>query len=123
MLCSVVGTVITGDRRGRVLGFPTANVALAGNDEIDNGVYAALVDVDGVRWPAAVNVGTRPTVDDSGRRLLEAHLLDFTDDIYGAEITVHLVTRLRAERKFESLDALVAQLRADVSHARALLIG
>jgi riboflavin kinase/FMN adenylyltransferase len=115
------GTVIGGDRRGRTIGFPTANLL----NEVEllpaHGVYAVHARVDGgPHLAGAANIGVRPTVD--GTRLsIEIHLLDFDADIYGAELTVELVARIRGEQRFAGLDALVAQIRADVAQVRARL--
>ena len=117
----LVGTVIAGDQRGRTIGFPTANLLLRTELLPANGVYAVRVRVDGTAArPGVMNLGTRPTVD--GTRLSpEVHLLDFAGDLYGRELAVELVARLRAEVRFVSLDALVAQIRLDAEQARALL--
>lgn len=118
---ALTGTVISGDRRGRTIGFPTANL----ENEVEllpaNGVYAVRASVDrGAPLPAVLNVGTRPTVD--GTRLsIETHVLDFDGDLYGRELRVDLVARLREERRFPALDALVAQIREDVARAREIL--
>lgn len=118
---ALTGTVIAGDRRGRTIGFPTANL----ENEVElvpaNGVYATLATVDrGAPRAAVTNVGTRPTVD--GTRLsIETHVLDFDGDLYGRDLRVELVARLREERRFPGLDALVAQIGADVAAAREIL--
>ncbi len=110
----VRGPVIKGDQRGRTIGFPTANLAVW--DELmlpGNGVYSTYIRVRGERYQAATNVGTRPTVD--GLKLtVEAHILDFDDDIYGEDVRVEFVRRLRPEMKFAGLDELKAQIAADV---------
>ncbi len=112
------GEVIGGDRRGRELGFPTANIAprplLACPA---NGVYACRVGLH----LAAVNVGVRPTFADGQGLLVEAHLLDFSGDLYGQQLTVEFVARLRGEERFDSVDALIAQMRLDVELVRKLL--
>lgn len=121
-LYCVRGPVVKGDQRGRTIGFPTANLALW--DELllpANGVYATYAWVRGHRWPAATNVGVRPTVNGSGVTV-EAHLLDFDDDIYGEEVRLEFVHHIRPEMKFPSLDALRAQIRADVEQVRLNLI-
>jgi len=118
---AVVGRVVPGDRRGRTIGFPTANLAVD-PATTPHGVYAGYVArADGTLHPAAVNVGRRPTFEHDGVVLLEAHLVDFDDDLYGETITVHLVAFLRPERRLPSIDALVEQLRADVAAVRSLL--
>ncbi len=120
----VEGVVEHGDARGRLLGFPTANLSLDGLHRPRSGVYAALVDVlDGPhrgRWPAAVNVGDRPTFG-GGKVNLEAYLLDFDGDLYGATISVALVAWLRPELRFDGPEPLVARMRRDVAEARERL--
>lgn len=111
----VEGTVVEGDRRGRELGFPTAN--LVPDDRLaipGHGVYAAFAN--GV--PAAVNVGVRPTFDSGRGVLIEAHLIDRAEDLYGATLRVAFVERLRGERRFGGVEQLVAQMRIDVDEAK-----
>jgi riboflavin kinase/FMN adenylyltransferase len=120
----VSGVVETGDQRGRLLGFPTANLPLSIDDVLlSDGVYAGYVHLEsGQRVPAAVSVGRRPTFyADRGLALLEAHLLDFSGDLYGQQITVELVARLRGQVAFDGPDALVRQLRTDVERCREVL--
>jgi riboflavin kinase/FMN adenylyltransferase len=113
--------VVTGDRRGRLLGFPTANLHLrAGLVLPADGVYAVQAEVDGRRHPAVLNVGVRPTFG-GRRRTIEAHLLDFEGDLYRRWLRVHLVDRLRGEMAFAGPDALKAAIAADVAHARRVL--
>lgn len=124
---AISGTVVRGDGRGRSLGIPTANLDGIVEQVPPHGVYAALVDqVDpgGVArklGTAAVNIGVRPTV--AAGFSVEAHLHDFDADVYGASLRLHLVSRLRDERRFASVDELVAQIRADVESARAVTAG
>ena len=109
------GEVVGGDRRGRELGMPTAN--LIPDDRIvipGHGVYAATVD----GRPAAVNVGVRPTFETGRGVLIEAHLIDFEGDLYGRSIRIAFLERLRGERRFESVEGLAEQMRADVEQAR-----
>jgi riboflavin kinase/FMN adenylyltransferase len=114
----VAGTVVAGDRRGRELGFPTANIRLDPDSEVPAfGVYAARVD----RRAAAVSIGVRPTFGDGLEPLLEAHLLDYSGDLYGRELSVQLLAYLRPERRFDSVEALVEQMNADVAAVRAVL--
>ncbi len=118
------GRVVEGDRRGRTIGFPTANLPVPGIMAWPaDGVYAAwCTRADGTRWPAAVNIGSRPTFHDRDEsRVLEAHLIDFDGDLYGEEIRVAFVNRLRGERRFSGVDELVRQLERDVEQARELL--
>ncbi|MBM4366825.1 MAG: bifunctional riboflavin kinase/FAD synthetase [Deltaproteobacteria bacterium] len=107
------GTVVHGDHLGRTLGFPTANLSLAEELRPGHGVYAARVG----EHLAVVNVGLRPTVSGQAFRF-EVHLLDFSGDLYGQHLRVALVEKLRDERRFESVDALRAQIARDVDHAR-----
>ncbi len=120
----VEGPVIKGDQRGRTIGFPTANVAMGGYLVPALGVYAIKVEiVDGAHsgsYFGVANVGKRPTFDKQDI-LLEAHLFDFDGDIYGATVRVSFVGHIRAEQKFDGLDALKAQIAADCDLARDLL--
>jgi riboflavin kinase / FMN adenylyltransferase len=117
---AIDGTVVAGDARGRTLGFPTANLC-TGNELLPpHGVYATTAIIAGIVRPSVTNIGVRPTVDDSGRVLVETHILGFNADLYGVPLRVGFVQRLRDERAFESLDALKAQIAADCSRARVL---
>lgn len=116
---SIVGTVIEGDKRGRTIGFPTANIALKGLAYPPQGVYGVRVKSDGTWYLGAANIGTRPTVDPSRREpLLEVHLLDFNGDLYGKEIEVEFLFHVRNEQKFSGLEALKNQLARDVAEIR-----
>ena len=118
----VTGAVIHGHGRGaRLLGFPTANIA------IDNGllvpaagIYAVRVELQGQIYPAVANIGTCPTFDNQ-ELSLEVYLLDFDRDIYGERLAVQFVQRLRDERRFNDLPALVAQIKKDVAAARQIV--
>lgn len=115
------GEVVGGDRRGRSIGFPTANVQLPSGMAIpQRGVYAARVRVGARLFPAVVNIGVRPTFDGYDE-LIEAHLLDFEDELYGKVIGVLFERRLRDEQRFAGIDALVAQIGSDVEAARGVL--
>jgi riboflavin kinase/FMN adenylyltransferase len=114
------GTVAEGDRRGRTIGFPTANLSTANELLPPFGEYATTATIDGVVHPSVTNIGVRPTVDQSGRVSIETHVFDFDRDIYGATIRVGFVQRLRDERAFESLDGLRAQIDADCRSSRVL---
>jgi riboflavin kinase / FMN adenylyltransferase len=120
----VRGIVVVGDKRGRLLGFPTANV------EVPNlvclpadGVYAGWYErPDGQVYPCAINLGRRPTFyEHADHSLLEAHLLDFAGDLYGERAEVRFVHFLRSERKFDGVDALISQLKRDIEGARHIL--
>jgi riboflavin kinase/FMN adenylyltransferase len=111
------GEVVGGDRRGRELGFPTANLVPDPRLVMPgHGVYAAFAN----GHPAAVNVGTRPTFDSDRGVLIETHLIDFEGDLYGENLRVAFVERLRPELAFDDVDALVAQMGADVEEARRI---
>lgn len=119
---AVRGLVSHGDKRGRLLGFPTANVALGRHLEPARGVYAVTVRLaDGRVFPGVANIGRRPTVNDTLESRLEVNLFDFEGDLYGTEVSVSLHTLLRAERKFDGLDALKAQIARDATWARDYL--
>lgn len=117
------GPVVPGDRRGHRIGFPTANIAVWGEQVIPaNGVYAGWAALGDARFMAVTNVGVRPTFN--GRDVtVEAHLLDFDRDIYGERLSVTFERRLRPEMRFNGVDALVAQIRADAAAGRAFLSG
>jgi riboflavin kinase/FMN adenylyltransferase len=114
----VRGVVVMGDQRGRTIGFPTANLDVWEEQLLPtNGVYGAFAWVNDRRYVAATNVGVRPTVN--GRHVtVEAHLLDFDGDLYGQELKLDFITHVRPEMKFAGLDALKAQIRADVETIR-----
>jgi riboflavin kinase/FMN adenylyltransferase len=111
------GEVVHGDERGRELGFPTANIV---PDEAfvcpGHGVYACLAD----GHPAAVSIGVRPTFKTGRGELIEAYLLDFDGDLYGRELCLEFLERLRGERRFETVDALIEQMHDDVARARLI---
>jgi riboflavin kinase / FMN adenylyltransferase len=109
--------VVEGDKRGRTLGFPTANVVP--NDELvcpGHGVYAAFAN--GI--PAAVNVGVRPTFETGRGVLVESYLIDHESDLYGRQLRIAFIARLRGEKRFESVEELTAQMDRDVEMAREL---
>jgi riboflavin kinase/FMN adenylyltransferase len=120
----IEGRVEMGDRLGRTIGFPTANLSLADYLRPAAGVYAVRVGIEdgaATRWlGGAANLGWRPTVGGKDLRL-EAHLFDFDGDLYGKHLRVALIAHLRPERRFDGLDALKAQIAADCDKARAIL--
>jgi len=118
------GPVVTGDQRGRLLGFPTANVEVSNLMSLPaDGVYAGWYERPGGEvHPCAINLGRRPTFyEHADSSLLEAHLLDFDDDLYAEQASVRFTHFLRSERKFDGVDALIAQLAVDIEHARTVL--
>ena len=117
---AVSGPVISGQKLGRTLGVPTANIALEATNRLAHGIYAARARVEGRWYDGVASFGVRPTVD-NGAPLLETYLFDFDGDIYGLELTVEFITRIREERKFESLDTLKAEMARDMTRARDIL--
>ena len=119
---SITGVVARGERRGRELGFPTANIEPDIAVTIpENGIYATLAEVDGVTYSAATSIGVRPTFDTDGRRTIEAFLLDFDGDLYSKRLRQEFVTRLRSEVAFVSAEQLVDQMNRDVEQTREVL--
>ena len=114
------GMIVHGDERGRAIGFPTANMCTDNELVPPHGVYATTAIIDGIVRPAITNIGTRPTVDASGKTTIETHIFDFDRDLYGVNIRLAFVQRIRDERAFESLDALKAQIAADCGRVRVL---
>jgi riboflavin kinase/FMN adenylyltransferase len=116
------GTVAHGDKRGRTLGYPTANLVPDPRLVVpDHGIYACRAELDGEEHVAAVNVGVRPTFKTGRGLLVEAFLLDFEADVYGRELRLDFLERLRGERRFDSVDDLIEQMGADVEHTRRIV--
>ncbi len=120
---AVEGDIVVGDRRGATLGFPTANMDLWPEQAIPAaGVYVCKAEVRGQTWEAVTNIGVRPTFETSPvPPRVEAHLLDFDDDIYGESLRLEFLQRLRGEQRFANIDALVSQIQTDVQQARQIL--
>lgn len=117
----VTGHVIPGDRRGRDLGVPTANLRLGADCRLRHGIYAVrFFRADGTVHDAVASFGSRPTFDD-GAPLLEVHLLDFSDDLYGEHVLVTFVDWIRPELRFETVDALIGEMKMDVIKTRQRL--
>ena len=121
---SLCGVVVAGNRLGRTIGFPTANMQLYEplKQIPANGVYAVWVDVLGRRHKGVCNIGTRPTVGLGGGRTIETHILDFDEDIYGLDLRIEFCARLRDERRFDSMEALGRQLAQDRQKAAEMLV-
>ncbi len=115
--------IVEGEGRGRsVLGYPTCNLGVSPVLALPaDGIYAAWADIDGARLPAAVSVGIKPTFHEDGPRVVEAFVLDFSGDLYGKEVRLEFVTRLREQERFSSADALAAQIARDVEATRSEL--
>jgi riboflavin kinase/FMN adenylyltransferase len=116
----VSGTVIGGAKRGAGLGFPTANIRLEPGTALAHGIYAVRVHVDGACHAGAAYLGTRPTFDE-GEPLLEVFLFDFDGDLYGRRIDAEFIDFLRGDGRFDSIDALKAQMQKDCDQARKVL--
>lgn len=116
----VEGVVIGGNRLGRRLGFPTANIDMSQYPDIENGVYCSNVVVDGQAYVAMTNVGVRPSVDGS-RRLLETHLFGFEGLLYGLKLRVELYEKIRDEKKFSSVEELRKQIEQDSNKIKELM--
>ena len=114
------GVVVEGKRRGRELGFPTANLKTDNDLLPPNGVYATTTTIDGIVHPSISNIGLRPTFGDTTRTMIEAYVMGFDGDLYGRPVRLGFVQRLRDERKFEDVDALRAQMEADRRRAERL---
>lgn len=119
---SITGTIVGGSGLGREIGFPTANINPHHEAVPPNGIYAVWVHVGGTRKPGTLNIGFRPTVTSEKKRTIEVHIMDFYRDIYGTEIEVMFVDKLRDEQKFPSLGALAEQIKKDVEKARETLV-
>lgn len=118
------GMVVRGAARGAALGFPTANLRVPSKMLLPRiGVYAGWMVHDELRSPAAINVGVNPTFEERDEPIVEVHVIDFSGDLYGEIVEVEFTHRLRDEQRFDSADALVEQMKADVARARELLAG
>ena len=117
----VDGTVVHGAKRGRTIGVPTANIAPESDLAIAPGIYAVTLGVGGAELPAVASLGTNPTFVEGGGLVLEVHALDWDGDLYDRRVRTTFAARIRDEQKFDSIDALVAQIRRDIALARAAL--
>lgn len=116
------GTVVQGDRLGRTIGFPTANLKIDDGTVVPAGVFACCATLNnGSVCPGMMNVGIRPTVNLGEERRVEVHLFDFNGDLYGQRLRIELLDFIRGEKKFESLEALKDQLKQDRVSARERL--
>ncbi len=120
---SVCGRVAHGDKRGRTIGYPTANIKMFRKNTPINGVFAVtMTGIDGLEFEGIANVGTRPTVDGDSRVILETHLFDFDKEIYGRYVEVHFKQKIRDEMRFQSMEQLKAQIVKDVAEAKNIFI-
>lgn len=117
----LTGKVVTSDKRGRVLGFPTANLDVKPQQALpDNGIYATITEIDGKQFPSATNIGTRPTFGE-GAKMVETHLLNYIGNLYGKEIRVEFVQKLRDEQCFPSPEELRIQIEKDIREVEVIL--
>ena len=118
---SVCGRVAHGDKRGRTIGYPTANIRMFRKNTPVNGVFAVtMTGIDGLEFEGVANVGTRPTVDGGSKVILETHLFDFDKEIYGRYVEVHFKQKIRDEVCFQSLEQLKAQIVKDVAETKKI---
>ena len=117
---TIEGSVVQGQKRGRELGFPTANLCAENELVPPAGVYATTVHIDGIAYPSLTNIGTRPTFESGEVNIIETHVLDFDKDLFGTRLRLGFVQRLRDEKTFDGIDALQAQIEADRARARDL---
>lgn len=117
---AVCGIVVKGDGRGRGLGVPTANIASKHSIIPSNGVYAARLFVRDRHYNGIVNIGMRPTFD-AKSLAIEVHIFDFDEDVYGEDITIYFIRKIREEKKFQNAEALIKQIGKDIAEARRLL--
>ncbi len=117
----IAGTVVTGAKRGRTIGFPTANLGDVPTVLPGNGVYAVRATVDGVTHSGAANVGPNPTFGEDARKI-EVHLIGFAGDVYGRAMEVEFVSRLRETKPFKGVNELVEQLKQDIEAAKVILV-
>lgn len=119
----VNGKVIEGSKRGRTLGFPTANIEPYEKNKLlpQNGVYLVKVFLENREYPGVLNIGLRPTFNNRVEPIAEVHLLDFNQDIYGTEISVEFIKRLRDEKKFNSKEELITQIKKDIKEVKKIL--
>lgn len=119
---SLQGKVVHGQKKGRTIGFPTANIEVNYPFKLipANGVYAISVLINGESHQGVMNIGHRPTVEQTLKRHLEVHIFDFNQDIYNQELTVKFKTKLRDEKKFGSIDELISQISVDIQKAKSL---
>ena len=118
---SVCGRIVHGDKRGRTIGYPTANIMMVRKNSPVSGVFAVtMTGIDGMEIKGVANVGVRPTVDGSNNVVLETFLFDFNQDIYGRYVEVHFKHKIRPERRFQTVDELKEQIVSDVAEAKEI---
>ena len=119
IIYTITGTIVHGANLGTKMGIPTVNLSPKEGDMTPEfGVYVSEVIIDGEVYRGVTNIGIKPTVTDAGNITVETNILDYNKEVYGHEITVHFLKFLRPEKKFASIDALVAQINLDIQSAR-----
>ena len=120
MIC-VEGEVIHGKKIGRALGFPTANISLHDDMKLlpADGVYAVRLSCDGNVYKGVMNIGVKPTIGENLHRTVEVYIIDYNGDLYGKDVVVAVVHRVRGEMVFESIDALRCQINSDVEYVKS----
>lgn len=116
----LTGTVVSGKKIGRTLGYPTANLQLKSSYKLipKDGVYITSTTIDGKQVYGITNIGTNPTVDDTGKQTIETYFLDFSDDLYDKQLAIHFHKRLRDEKKFDTIEQLIQAMDTDTTNAR-----
>ncbi len=119
---SLFGKVVQGDKRGRSLGYPTANVDLSSNRKVlpKDGIYFVQVMIDEEKYFGMASIGVRPTFHKNGKRIFEVNILDFNRDIYGYDLRINFLQRLRDEQKFDSVEQLIQKMHEDEKLSREL---
>lgn len=118
MSITIKGTVREGNKVGRKIGFPTANIPLDPLVKIDDGVYVVEFTVDGYRYHGVANIGVHPTVGRNSKRLIEVNVFDYNDSLYGKEVEVCLLHYIREEKNFATRDELIQAIGSDVEFAK-----
>ncbi len=119
---SLAGKVVRGSQRGHCLGFPTANLEVRRERVVPaDGIYAVYARLGEERYLGVANIGVRPSFEVGGKRIVEVHILDFNEDIYGCDLVVEFVERLREERRYSDVEQLKAQIKRDIAQARRIL--
>lgn len=117
----ISGEVIGGRKLGRTLGFPTANLRLEDGANVESGIYAVRIRIDGQILCGVANIGRRPTIETNGDLIPEVYIFDFDGDLYEKRVEIEFVSRLRDELKFDTLEELRAQITRDVDDAKRIL--
>ena len=116
------GRVIEGDRLGRTIGFPTANLFVKKNQQVPgDGIFVSTVEIENKQYPGALSIGIRPVIKNDDTRKIEVYILDFNKDIYGKEIEVLFLSKIRDEQKFNGIKELLNQITLDITVAKKIL--